>query len=272
MKVTSVTGLLEESRTLELLNANFVNPVKLTGAKLLIEPPKGQRLDFTGIGTAYDYWVRSQLVPIDKDLIASFLGFQICVDGHGDEKRTSKVLKRHVDAILASSSGNSESQEGLLKACLFLAKFEIEYRSSYPVESLEIAAHNVVELGRLASGTDLDRFKRPNLILHPMFCTEGSKLKIQADGDIVVDNVLIDLKTSQRIELKDNLRQLILYWTLNDLAYTDRRIDRLGVYYPRFNYSVDFSPSDLMSSSQYATIKTFISSKLGKRIRACRSN
>jgi hypothetical protein len=127
---------------------------------------------------------------------------------------------------------------------------------------------NVAELGRLASGTDLDRFKKPNLILHPMFCTEGSKLKIQADGDIVVDNVLIDLKTSQRIELKDNLRQLILYWTLNDLAYRNRRIDRLGVYYPRFNYSVDFSPSDLMSSSQYATIKTFISSRLGKRIRA----
>src|SRR5882762_6642478 len=182
MKVTSVTGLLGESRTLELLNANFVNPVKLTRAKLLIEPPKGKRPDFTGIGTAYDYWVRSQLVPINKDLIASFLGFQICVDGYGDEKRTSKALKRHVDAILASSSGSPKSQEGLLKACLFLAKFEVEYRSNYPVESLEIAAHNVVELARLASGTDLDRFKKPNLILHPLFCAEGSKLRIQADG------------------------------------------------------------------------------------------
>ncbi len=270
--ITSVTRLLAERPTLDLLNANFSNPVKLTGAKLLIEPPKGQPLDFGGIGTAYDYWVRSQVVPINKDLIESFLGFHVCVERHGNDKKTSKALKRHVDAILASSSSTPESQEGLLKACLFLAKFEIEYRSPYPVESLEIAAHNVIELGRLASGTDLDRFKKPNLILNPIFCVEGSKSKIEADGDIVVDNVLIDLKTSNRIELKENLRQLIIYWTLNDLAYKGRQLDRLGVYYPRFNYSVDFSPSDLMSNSQLATIKTFIVSRLGKRIRACGSN
>src|SRR6266852_3549442 len=135
MKATSVTHLLEESRTLALLNTNFVNPIKSAGAKLLIEPPKGQRLDFTGIGTAYDYWVRSQLVPRNKDLITSFLGFQVCVERYGDNKRTSKALNQHVDAILTSSRGTPESQEGLLKACLFLAKFEIEYRSPYPVES-----------------------------------------------------------------------------------------------------------------------------------------
>jgi hypothetical protein len=272
MMVTSVTRLLDEKSTLELLNANFASPIKLTGAKLLIEPPRGQRLDFGGIGTAYDYWVRSQVVPINKDLIESFLGFRVCVERYGNDKRTSKALKRHADAILASSRGTPESQEGLLKACLFLAKFEIEYRSPYPVESLEIAADNVIELGRLASGTDLDRFRKPNLILNPIFCVEGSKLKIEADGDIVVDNVLIDLKTSNRIELKENLRQLIVYWTLNDLAYKGRTIDRLGVYYPRFNYWVDFSLSGLMSSSQYATFKTFIASRLGKRVRACRNN
>src|SRR6266853_2951323 len=125
MIVTSVTRLLDERPTLELLNANFSKPVNLTGEKLLIEPPKGQQLDFGAIGTAYDYWVRSQVVPINKDLIESFLGFRVCVERYGDDKKTSKALKQHVDLILAASSGTPESQKGLQKACLFLAKFEI---------------------------------------------------------------------------------------------------------------------------------------------------
>ena len=271
METTSLTRLLAERPTIEILNANFENPVKQAGAKLFIEPPKGKRLDFGGIGHAYDYWVRCQVATIDNDLVASFLGFQYCREQYGDDKTTSKALKEQVNAILAAGR-ESGSQEDLLKACLFLAKFEIEYRSGYAVQSLDVSSDNVNELARLASGTDLTRFKKPNLVLHPIFCAEGSKTKIQADGDIIVEGVLVDLKTSSRMDLKDNLRQLIGYWALNDLAYRGRQIDRVAVYYPRFDYFREFRPSDLMSDSQMVTIKGFFASKLGKGIRACRGD
>jgi hypothetical protein len=42
MNVTSLTHFLKEKQSLEVLNANFTNPMKRADAKLLIELPKEQ--------------------------------------------------------------------------------------------------------------------------------------------------------------------------------------------------------------------------------------
>lgn len=55
MNVTSLTRFLSDNEMLSLINANFSNPVKRTGAKLIVEPTNGSGVDFGAVGTAYDY-------------------------------------------------------------------------------------------------------------------------------------------------------------------------------------------------------------------------
>lgn len=264
MNVISLTSFLSENEALSVVNANFTNPVKRTGAKLLVEPTKGKGVDFGAVGTAYDYWLRCELRKSDPDIYTTFLGYRKCVSRYGDSPKVTKLLKRHTEFL----SGPLSSNDSLLEACLFIAKFETEYRSGYPVETFDVKPQNIEELKRIAEATKLDLFQKKEIVINPTFAVKGSKLFIQADGDIVLDNVLVDLKTSSQITLKDNLRQLIGYWVLNLLRGSPIDIQRLGVYYPRFNYFVDFLPSDLMTPDGQNNIVGYFQKRLGKNIEA----
>lgn len=264
MNVISLSGFLCEPETLSLINANFCNPIKRTGAKLLVEPAKGKGVDFGAVGTAYDYWFRCALKKNDPELHTTFLGYRECVLRYGHSPKVKKLLKQHTKSFSDFSKGALSSMDSLLEACLFIAKFETEFRSGYPVETFDVKPQNIEELGRITSSTKLNLFQTKEVVINPVFGIQGSKLVIGADGDIVVGNVLIDLKTSSQITLKDNLRQLIGYWVLNSLGEAPIDIQRLGVYYPRFNYFVDFSPSDLMTTDEQKTITSYFKKQLGK--------
>jgi hypothetical protein len=268
MNVISLTGLLSENETLSVLNANFTNPIKRTGAKLLVEPAKGKGVDFGAVGTAYDYWLRCKIKKSNPDIYTNFLGYRECVSRYGDSPKVAKLLKRHTKSLTDFSKGTLSSNDSLFEACLFIAKFETEYRSGYPVETFDVKPQNIEELKRIAEATKLDFFQNKEAVLNPIFAVKGSKLAIQADGDIVLGDVLLDLKTSSQITLKDNLRQLIGYWVLNSLRGSPINIQRLGVYYPRFNYFIDFSPSDLMAPDEQNTIVGYFQKRLGKNIGA----
>lgn len=268
MKVISLTGLLSENEVLSMLNANFTNPVKRSGAKLLVEPAKGKGVDFGAVGTAYDYWLRCVLRKSDPDIYTTFLGYRECVSRYGDSPKVSKLLKQHTKSLSDFSKGTLASNASLFEACLFVAKFETEYRSGYPVETFDVKPQNIEELRCIAEATKIDLFLNKNTLLNPIFAVKGSKLAIQADGDIVLGDVLLDLKTSSQITLKDNLRQLIGYWVLNTLRGSPINIQRLGVYYPRFNYFIDFSPSDLMTPNEQNNIAGYFQKRLGKNIGA----
>jgi hypothetical protein len=149
---------------------------------------------------------------------------------------------------------------------LFIAKFEIEYRSGYPVENFDVKSQNTEELGRLANATKLELFLNKDIILNPIFSIKGSKLAIQADGDIIINGALIDLKTSSQINLKNNMRQLIGYWALNKLRKQPIEINQLGVYYPRFDYFTEFQPSNLMTHDQQNNILDYFRKRLGSNI------
>ena len=268
MDVMSLTGFLADKKTLETLNANFINPVKRSGAKLIVEPAKGKGVDFGAVGTAYDYWLRCAVDKNNPDIYKSFIGYRVCTSRYGDDPRIANQLKRYIQVISASTKEGASLNVSLFEACLFIAKFEIEYRSGYPVEVFDVKPQNIEELSRIANSTKLELFLNKTIVLNPLFSVQGSKLAIQADGDIVVDGVLVDLKTSSKLKLKDNLRQLIGYWVLNLLRGSEIDIQRFGVYYPRFSYYVDFSPSDLMTLNEQNNIISYFKKRLGENIKA----
>ena len=260
----SLTHFLSINEAKQAINANFTNPIKRAGAKLAIKPTKAMGVDFGAVGTAFDYWLRCEISRNDPDLYNSFIGYRECVGSYGPRPEIAKHLARHVKALSKSWAGSRGSRKKLFEACLFLAKFETHYRSGYPIASLQVSPQDVEELGRIAAGTNLESFLTGHVVLNPVFGIEGSKLTIGADGDIIVNGALIDLKTSSQLTLKGNLRQLIGYWVLNELGGRPYEVNRVGVYYPRFNYSVDFSPSELMTPGEQSRILNFFQSRLGK--------
>lgn len=90
-----------------------------------------------------------------------------------------------------------------------------------------------------------DEILKPNskVVFNPTF---GSCLtNIKADGDIIIDNCLFDLKTRKKLDIKSDVEQLIMYNTLNKVNnnYIDRfnldsiktfSIDKIASYNPRF--------------------------------------
>ena len=260
----NLTSFIKEPATLKVLNNNFINPVKRANANLLVKFTK--RVDAGAVGTAYDYWLRCNMQPDSPDLLDNFIGYSYLFGCYGKYSKARKAWKTHASVFPKLRDGNLRGKEQLLAACLFLAKFEAEFRSGYPVENLLVARKNLNELKRIANATDLARFKKERVVLNPVFSLKGSKLLIQGDGDIIVEEVLIDLKTSSRLNLKDNFRQLIGYWALNELSPVRHNIERLGFYYPRFGYYIDFMPSELMTAEQQKKIKSHFRRKLGSGI------
>lgn len=265
MNETSLTLFIQGGKALGVLNENFTNPVKRHGASIMVEPAKG--VDYGAIGMAYDYWLRCVVQPARKDLLESFIGYSVFLERYPKHAKAKKAWSKYAAVFSKPRDSDSQGTADLFAACLFLAKFENEYRCSLPVETFEVNQENVNELGRIANATDLARFKRQRLVTNPDFSLQGSKLLINGDGDLIVEETLIDLKTASSIELKGNIRQLIGYWALNELSPKPHKIERLGVYYPRFNYYVDFAPADLMTAEQQTVIKKLFSDSLGKGIK-----
>ena len=76
------------------------------------------------------------------------------------------------------------------------------------------------------------------LVLNPHF-GKGSTLVGGADADLIVDGVLIDIKTTQQTSFtQDNFNQLIGYYVLSKLGKVndseDIQISKLGIYFSRY--------------------------------------
>lgn len=101
---------------------------------------------------------------------------------------------------------------------------------------------DVEDLRKLISLVDPELFKANKVcILNPTF-GEGSKLVWGADADLVVDDMLIDIKTVKRLTFsRKYLDQLIGYYTLYKIGGIDgmpnqNEIAKLGVYFSRYSY------------------------------------
>ncbi|KKN53025.1 hypothetical protein LCGC14_0606550 [marine sediment metagenome] len=118
--------------------------------------------------------------------------------------------------------------DDLIKSALYLSKLEAIFRAGYIVDDIEfIDDEDVEDLRKLISLVDLEFFKANKVcILNPTF-GGGSKLVGGADADLVVDDMLIDIKTVKKLTFsREYLDQLIGYYTLY----------KIGVYFSRYRY------------------------------------
>lgn len=133
----------------------------------------------------------------------------------------------------------------LIKSAIFLARLDGKMRGGVPPEKLDLDSVNekdITDLRNLIKGVNWDDFKaRQICLLNPTF-GEASRLVGGADADVVIEDTLIEIKTTVKFELKrDYFNQLIGYYCLYRIDGIDglpkkRKIRTFAIYFSRQAY------------------------------------
>ena len=157
---------------------------------------------------------------------------------------------------------SGEMNDELRKSTILLAQLDTYFRAGIIDEDFGVIDEgDVVDLRRLISIINPDSFKPRKLcLLNPTF-GEASELIGGADADLVMDNVLIDIKTTMQLEFKrDHFNELIGYYTLYKIggipdAPVETNIENLGIYYSRYGELYTFPVTDAIPAGKFPSFK-----------------
>ena len=100
-------------------------------------------------------------------------------------------------------------------------------------------------------------FKSSNIcLLNPSF-GEGSKLVGGADADFIINDMIVDIKTTMKLQQKrDHINQLLGYYILHEISgageYTPKlKITKIGVYFSRFAYLHVLDLDEIISKKSF---------------------
>lgn len=270
MQTTSLSRLLQDRPLRDALDEHIAFNTRGAKAVLLTPATKNAGVDFGAVGTAYDYCLRCAITRMNKgshDIIKSFQAIKHYSIRYHGVLRVRKQMGFHLDILEKYLDRSLITADELFKACLFLAKFDAEYKSGLPIEQFDVKPQNVTELKRVVEGSNLKWLAGKSSVIGPLFDCAGTDLKINADGDLIIGKTLLDIKTSSRLALKEDFRQLIGYYVLNGIAGKPFDIEKIGIYYPRFDYFVERPINEFVSESDVTSIESLFKIKLGDDIK-----
>jgi len=251
------------------------SPIK----KIILAPPITKNHPL--IGTAFDYLLRFYLKRLNPKSIdgrwvaeSAFFGSSL---GFGRQwtlaEKILKNAKRNYRAYLKTG----EIKGALLKSCLLLAQLDGVFRANVSNNLGIIDKNDILDLKKLISIVDPNLFKAKELcLLNPTF-GEASNMVGGADADLVIDDMLIDIKTSKYSELsRQSFDQLIGYYCLYEIGSVKmvgrdpaklislpkrHRIRRLAIYYSRFGYLHVMGVKDLINTAEFPSFLVWFKKK-----------
>jgi hypothetical protein len=258
----SLTSFLRIKDVKERFRQQFVMP-KFAVSKDLLAPP--QSTHYTLVGTAFDYLMRFYLERLNPNAVTShwvaehsithplspLLEDVVISAQTGEvisytETELAKMARRIIDQAKIDyrehlSSGHITDQ--LIESALRLAQLDPVYRAGFIDENLgTVHEEDVADLRNLISIVPPEPFKAAHLcLLNPAF-GEASALVGGADADLVIDNAIVDIKTTKKLQLqRSHFDQLVGYVVLHEIAgvgeLTPRpEISKIGIYFSRHAY------------------------------------
>ena len=149
----------------------------------------------------------------------------------------------------------------LIRQTLRMSYIDPVLRSGRGIEDIGKDADqlDIEDIEQQLSLIDDKLFKSKNrCLLNPTF-GKGSQLVGGADADLIIDDKLIDIKTTKKLELPLNdFCQIIGYLLLHRIGGTSSgsgefKIEQLGIYYSRYGYLFLFNVKDLISENSLNT-------------------
>jgi len=129
----------------------------------------------------------------------------------------------------------------LIKSSIVLAKLDLYARAGILDNTInKTDTADIEDLHRLMSIIPEERFTSQNTIyLNPIF-GEGSALFGGADADLIIDDTLIDIKTTKHLEIdRAHINQLLCYYLASLIGGVNGKppehpIKNIGIYFSRY--------------------------------------
>ena len=279
----SLTTFIAEKAVKEKLAQEFPMPkIKLEG--VLLAPPVTKH--YSLVGTAFDYLLRfhiKRLNPfaIETEWIAEHVvksNVMILGEGKPTEKnqeairRLYSIARRNVEEARAAYQRYLEDgqiTDELIRCAVHLARIDPIFRAWYVDPNMGVADDGDVEdLRRLIPLVKPEFFKAERLcMLNPIF-GPASRLVGGADADLVIDDTILDIKTTKHLKLQRKyFHQIVGYYLLFRLGGLDDtpiqpNTKKLEIYFSRHGKIVTFPIEDIVDESRlpafYSWLKRYI--------------
>jgi hypothetical protein len=258
----SLTTFLEEADVRAKFREFFPRPKFVVEMPLLVP---SQNKNYSLIGTAFDYLLRFHLEywlghRSQKRWVAFGALSRIAEDHDYKLAKYAKsalelAVKIHEKFLVSGDCGSD-----LLYACLKLAQFDAVVRAAH-VSSKHIMDVNTKteaqELRQLLEIVPTELFRTASLcFLNPTF-GEGSVLVGGADADLILDDVLIDIKTTKKLELsQDYYNQILGYYILHKIGgitnYSGAvEINYIAIYFSRYGHLYKVDVGSLIDEARF---------------------
>jgi len=241
---------LEFAKTFE-----FDQPI-LSGE--LKAPP--QTKNYSLIGTAFDYLLRFHIERLNTNSILRSWVAESAVELTKPKPEIYGKLKAIIDTIKkvhASFLETEKLSKSIIAASIVLAKLDLIYRiGRLEPNLLDCHDGDIADLQNLISTVDFSIFKSQNVsALNPTF-GEASTLVSGADADFILDDTLIDIKTTKNLKFKrEYFDQLIGYYILSKIGGVDgvsnHKIKKIAIYFSRHGIMHSFPISPIENNPKF---------------------
>ena len=259
----SLSSLLRENQDVrDSIKAYFTKPDLKVQRPLAVEP---QSKRYTLVGTAFDYlfrfclkfinpnavenpWVAERSLTSLQSPILQDVTFDTVTDQVVSYRKTdlTEKVRSLLDCAKAQYKDylvSGSMTEDLLRSAVVLAQIDPIMRAGYVDDGLGLVHdEDVADLRRLVSLIDLELFKAIGpCVLNPTFGS-ASRLVRGADCDLVIDDMLVEVKTTTKMIFQAaHFDEIIGYMTLIELGGIDCLSDkpnltRAGIYFSRHGY------------------------------------
>lgn len=284
----SLKTFLDNKDVRAKFSEEFSKP-KFSVKKESLAPPITKH--YSIVGTAFDYLMRfyiERLNPkaITREWVAESsvermrkLGFAlnyqrqpVRIDDNILEKADEMLSQTKIAYSDYIKSGKMSNE--VIKCTISLAQLDTYFRVSIIDENFGIVDEgDVSDLMKLISLVPQNSFKAKELcLLNPTF-GEASELIGGADADLVIDNLLIDIKTTAKLEFKiEHFNELIGYYTLYKLggipdAPVKPNLENLGIYYSRYAELHTFPVVAVIQANKFPSFEKWFKERAAQETR-----
>ena len=259
----SLTKFLSIPEVKEKFKLEFNRP-RFTAQLELVASPRSNRHQV--VGTAFDYLLRFYLQRLNpkaisrSEWVAEQAWIELVHDNDLHAKGEEIVLTAKNLLQEYIETGNLTSQ--IADSALQLATLDHVFRGGgpgfSPSEFVGVTyPEDIEDLMSLIGAVNPANFlAKSTCVLNPTFGL-GSRVVGGADADLVVDNTLIDIKTTKKLSLeRAQFDQIIGYYVLHQIGSVGEldpkiSIDKVGIYFSRFGFLYTESVSDLINPETF---------------------
>lgn len=247
----SLTSFITGSKDYrDLIRDNFVKP-KFNAGPLIAEP---KTLNYGLAGTAFDYLLRFKIERENKCETKPWIA--TALEHYSLEAKIISEARSLLNLYLKTGKMTNALMESALK----LATIDNVVRSGQGADQIGVVDPlNLVDLCNLYGLIDVGKFKsKHSCYLNPTFGI-GSDLVNGADADLIIDDALIDIKTTIKSNFsRPYFEQLIGYYLLHIIDCEHRNvpvaIHKFGIYFSRQGCLFLMNVADLIDESKLPNI------------------